>query len=398
MGEISFVIDRNQNDYDLFCKYNRGEDELEILLNDISKLKLHEMQIKLKSTFLSKIAHEFKNPLVSLTELVNQSKEDLNKYVLPESIMKKSIFTCFNNMKALSDYLLILISDLNHFSESQMGIKSEYVKQSTKLSDVLEFCENITMCLLKKTNKQGNIIFKKFVDNSVPSVIQTNEAKLKQVIINLLSNAVKFTYRGRISIDIFCEGLRFIKILVKDSGTGMKEEQQQKIFAPFQKSHMNGNELGSGLGLSIVKEIVENLGGKIGFSSYANVGSQFWFTIPNDNEESNKEKPFLKSFIHEDLSSNLEDLSDDRNKTLQVDVINFDRKLITGDLILYTDEKCESKEYSIERIGNSLHHNNQNRVANSILVYLILYRLLNQSKILNYMKILKAHTITRRQN
>jgi signal transduction histidine kinase len=175
MAEISFVIDKNQNDYDLFCKYNR--DELEILLNDISKLKLNEMQIKLKSIFLSKIAHEFKNPLVSLTELVNQSNEDLDKIVLPESKMKNSIFTNFNNMKALSDYLLVLISDLNHFSESQMGIKSEYVKQSTKLSDVLEFCENITMCLLKKTNKLGNIVIKKFVDSSVPLLIQTNWTK-----------------------------------------------------------------------------------------------------------------------------------------------------------------------------------------------------------------------------
>jgi signal transduction histidine kinase len=57
---------------------------------------------------------------------------------------------------------------------------------------------------------------------------------------------VKFTYHGQISIDIVCEGVRFIKILVKDSGTGIKEEQQQKIFSPFQKSQINGNELGSG--------------------------------------------------------------------------------------------------------------------------------------------------------
>jgi hypothetical protein len=58
---------------------------------------------------------------------------------------------------------------------------------------------------------------------------------------------------------------------------------------------------------------VENLGGKIEFSSYANVGSQFWFTIPKDCEESNNEKPLFKSCFHEDLSSNLEDLSHDRN-------------------------------------------------------------------------------------
>jgi signal transduction histidine kinase len=361
IGEISPSFDKSPTNYQVFCKYNKQDDQVEMLLNDISKYKLNEEKLNFKTLFLSKIAHEFKNPLLSMTELVNQSIEDLECLRLPDSERKTSLQDNFEQIKSLSDFLLILIKDLNQFSESQLGQKKIYEKKETNLNEVIRFCENITVSLLKKVNKNQQVEFKKLIDPGLPNHFFTNEGKLKQAIVNLLSNAVKFTYYGQISLFILQEGMNFIKFSITDSGTGIKEEQQNKLFQPFQKGHQLDNEFGSGLGLSIVKEIITKLGGEINVKSEPNFGTEFWFCLPlRDTEtkmlndiESYKSKAPSKLLKRDSISIVL---TNESAKTVEVDEITFDKNLIK-DYNLY-NRKSES---------DSQNDTNDNKKINKII-------------------------------
>ncbi len=291
IGQI--LVSSNKNilvHYNVFCKYNQSQDELELLLNDVSKFVIEDEKLKFKSIILSKIAHEFKNPLVSITELVIQSLDDLDKIKLEQSNFKNNLKENFFQMKALSDFLLILIQDLNTFSESQLGFSHDLEKQEIRFNEVIDFCENITISLLRKANKQNQIKFIKNIDSSVPRFLNTNEVKLKQVIINLLSNAVKFTYYGEICLEVVRENYEYVKFIVRDSGTGISEEQKKKLFEPFQKGQFLDNDAGSGLGLSIVKDIITKLGGQISVKSDIFSGSEFSIILPIVSKQSNQKE------------------------------------------------------------------------------------------------------------
>jgi hypothetical protein len=155
LGQI--LVSSNKTHYNVLCKYNQSRDELELLLNDVSKFVIKEEKLKFKSIILSKIAHEFKNHIVSITELLIQSLDDLEKIKLEESNFKNNLIENFLQIKALSDFLLILIQDLNTFSESQLGFSHDLEKQVIKFKEVIYFCENITISLIRKANKQNKL-------------------------------------------------------------------------------------------------------------------------------------------------------------------------------------------------------------------------------------------------
>jgi len=117
----------------------------------------------------------------------------------------------------------------------------------------------------------------------------TNEKRLKQILINLLSNAYKFTASGTITLaaniytSIFAEN--FVRFSVIDSGEGLSEEEKKLLFKPFSKVERNQylNSFGSGLGLVIVKEIVDKLESTINFTSDIGKGTKFYFDLRLNN-------------------------------------------------------------------------------------------------------------------
>jgi hypothetical protein len=127
------------------------DEEFEIFFNDITKIKIIEQksaELKFKSKFLSKISHEFKNPLIcisELTELICQEKSSTQTNQLREINYKY-----LRQIKSLSDYLLILIKDLNYFSFANLGIEIRLEKQEANFEEILEFCKNIGEVLILK--------------------------------------------------------------------------------------------------------------------------------------------------------------------------------------------------------------------------------------------------------
>jgi signal transduction histidine kinase len=311
--------------FEIHCRYisSNQEGEINILLNDVSRIKLKEKQnaeFKYKTLFLSKVAHEFKNPLICISELINQSYESLPKKMSEEIDISKNL----KQVKNLSNFLLILIKDLNYFSESLTGKLTVFEKNETDLLDLVCFSKHITKTLLQKSNKLVSVDIVINFDPQVPDKIVTDEWRLKQILINLLSNSVKFTLFGKIVLDISMEEIdnkSCIKFLVHDTGVGIKSENFESLFKPFQKDQYNkNNEMGSGLGLSICKEIASILGMGMNFQSKEGEGSTFWFHIPivikpiaSKNNTLTPKKPVPKIFINtvvEDPQLKLNGISD----------------------------------------------------------------------------------------
>jgi len=118
------------------------------------------------------------------------------------------------------------------------------------------------------------------IDKNMPNII-TDRERLTQVLMNLINNSIKYTPKGKITVSAFVDG-KNIHISVKDTGIGIGKENQPKIFTRFYQvdSSYTRSAGGMGLGLSLCKEFVELLGGKIWFISAAGKGSEFHFTLP----------------------------------------------------------------------------------------------------------------------
>jgi signal transduction histidine kinase/CheY-like chemotaxis protein len=272
--------------------YSSSHDKIdrhEFIFNDITRSKQIEQynaEIKYRTLFLSKIAHEFKNPLICISELVEQVYDNMvaNKFIKLDS----NSVDILKQIKSLSSYLIILVKDMDYFSQKSTGLieKKKIELDRISLSDIIKFCNDIVNALIQKSHKQANIGFQVIEDKNLPPYITTDDIKLKQILINLLSNAVKYTYHGMISLKITLEQT-YLKFQVEDTGKGISDMQMDKIFIPFSNEFDKLNKVSSGLGLSIVKELLEILGSKIEFSSTLGKGSSFWFSLELDDNDLN---------------------------------------------------------------------------------------------------------------
>jgi signal transduction histidine kinase len=248
--------------------------KFEFIFNDTTRSKLIEeknAEFKYKNLFLSKVAHEFKNPLLCICELVDQISEKIDKVSEVKDILKQ--------IKSMSNYLIILIKDLDYFSQYNTGMIKTVEMDYVNLDDLVQFCEDILIVLIKKLNKEDNVRVELYKCNKLPKSIYSDEIKLKQILVNLLSNAIKYTQSGFIKLSlILIEGNIMFK--VDDTGKGISEQQKDKLFIPFSNEFDKLNKFSSGLGLSIVNGLTKRLGSKIEFYTEVEKGSSFWFEIP----------------------------------------------------------------------------------------------------------------------
>lgn len=270
-----------------------GKDYYEFIFNDITRTRETEMrnaEFKYKALFLAKVAHEFKNPLICISELVEKCNELSGEIKMNSTCLSDTIKECslkieenLNIINSLSKYLIILTKDLDYFSGTQLKGKNAIQVTSTNLSELLNFVYEVSKGLVIKFNKQNNLRFLMDKEENVPDYINTDEIKLKQVLINLCSNAIKFTNKGTITLGIRKEE-NHLNFIVEDTGIGMTEDRMEQVFKPFSADVNSKNLLGTGLGLTIVADITEMFGGPIQMSSIPSKGSKFWFKLPLDVE------------------------------------------------------------------------------------------------------------------
>jgi signal transduction histidine kinase len=255
-----------------------------------------EQSEKFKQQFLANMSHEIRTPInsiIGLTNLVLRStlNDVQNKYL---SIVKKS-----------SENLLVIINDILDLSKIEAG-KMEFEKAPFMLSDSLETAYHT---LLYKAEEKG-LAFQYTVDEQLPPVLIGDPVRLNQVIINLAGNAIKFTEKGLVHITAKLldkeEGSVRIQFAVSDTGIGIAEDKIAKVFESFSQASSDTTRKygGTGLGLTISRQLVEHQGGTIRLDSKLGKGSTFSF----DMLFATGDPSMLKKEEHDDLNDNLETL------------------------------------------------------------------------------------------
>ena len=264
------------------------------------------------------------DPGVRLNDLANISNEirgPLNNVLSMLSLLHISSLTkkqteYLGLATRYSEWILELLNEITDFS----ALKKGKLKLDTIEFDVRHTLKEVSDILNVEAYKKGLEIFS-LVNADVPERMLGDPTRLRQVLVNLIGNGIKFTEQGDISITVGVEksgkSKVVLRIEVSDTGVGIDADIAHTVFTEFEKSETipSGDNTGVGLGLSITKQMVELLGGKIGFRENALGGSTFWLTVPyrtvqgNDALLSRGSLNGLTAFMIGESSSNRQGIS-----------------------------------------------------------------------------------------
>ncbi len=238
-----------------------------------------------KSSFMARMSHEIRTPLNAIMGM---------SYLLKKTEISLTQRMYIDRVSQAANNMLSIINDILDFSKIEAG-KVELEITSFSLDQVIQDVVNIVSY---KINEQ-EISFRLSKDPLVPNWFFGDSKRIEQVLLNVLNNAAKFTNAGEVSLDIRLIAKEndnyHISFTVQDTGIGMSEEQVNKLFTPFEQgdSSINRRFGGSGLGLSIVKNLLDLMGGEIKVFSTPREGSTFIITLPLEVDKE-KEDAYTK--------------------------------------------------------------------------------------------------------
>lgn len=254
-----------------------------MLLHDITDIRATQENAELarqtaeranaaKSEFLANMSHEIRTPLNAIIGMTAIGG-------LAASLEKKNY--CLQKIEEASTHLLGIINDILDMSK----IEANMLELASAAFHFEKMIQRVVNVANFRVEEKG-LNFQLHVDQNIPAVLIGDDQRLVQVITNLVSNAIKFTPESgfvRLSARLMREehGVCVIQIDVADSGIGISEEQQARLFAPFQQADSSTARKfgGTGLGLAISKRLVEMMGGRIWVQSEPGKGTDFAFTV-----------------------------------------------------------------------------------------------------------------------
>ncbi|MDR0909180.1 MAG: response regulator [Spirochaetaceae bacterium] len=224
-----------------------------------------------KSEFLATMSHEIRTPMNAILGL---------NEVLSKMDMTVTQHKHLGDIRKSAQSLLAIINDILDFSKIEAG-KLEIIESNYNLLALLDNLKSMFTSLFESKELDFNM----YIDEELPHTVLGDENRVRQILTNLLSNALKYTQNGGVDFNsslMRTENGSFLKFVVKDSGIGIKPEDTDKLFQPFEQLDIrrNRNVVGTGLGLAISYRLCKILGGDIQLSSTYGQGSTFTVTIP----------------------------------------------------------------------------------------------------------------------
>lgn len=229
--------------------------------------KVEELN-RTRSRFFSNMSHEIRTPINSIL--------GLNEIILRQEDASEEIKRDARNIEGAGKMLLSLINDILDISKMEAG-KMDIVPLNYNIAGMISEIVN----MMQERARQKNLEFKVEIDPSIPAELFGDEVRIKQILVNLLNNAVKYTQEGSVTFRIEKEDMKGDEILllffVIDTGMGIKQDVLPYIFDAFSRVDEEKNAAieGTGLGLSVVKQLVELMDGRVTVSSVYTEGSTF---------------------------------------------------------------------------------------------------------------------------
>jgi signal transduction histidine kinase len=247
--------------------------ENQLVLKLKASMKEAESASKAKSDFLSVISHELRTPLNAIIGFGHLLQVGSERDNMSNEIIQRNVRHILDG----GNQLLGLINEILDFSR----IDSRHFKMNLEpvlLANVITDCVEQIKVVLADKNK----INLKEINNHPEINVLVDPQRIRQVIINLLSNAVKFNNEGgSVSIETKLIDKERIGITITDTGVGIAEEDMDKLFDPFERLEFkHGNKEGSGIGLTVAKQLIEAMKGKIGVDRSVKIGASFWIELP----------------------------------------------------------------------------------------------------------------------
>jgi len=251
-------------------------DEL-VRANETIEAKAQEVlqASRYKSDFLANMSHELRTPLNSALILSKLLADNPHGNLTDEQVkFARTIHSSGNDLLTLINDIL----DLSKIEAGHIEIRSEPVLLERLLKDLAPMFQPVA--------EQKGLSFTLSLSPECPRTIESDRQRLEQVLKNLLSNALKFTERGSIALNVGTDAHGQITFSVVDTGIGIPDDQQQRIFDAFQQADgtISRKYGGTGLGLSISLELARLLGGSLSVKSAIDKGSTFTLTVPRQND------------------------------------------------------------------------------------------------------------------
>ncbi len=296
--ETEFLL-KNKSGNELFVEVNSKIQEYKsrlirvVVLRDITQLKLDESEIlsakktaeeaqQAEEQFLAKMSHEIRTPMNGIIGLTDILLKEPTSHEQEEYLRL---------IKQSADNLLVIINDILDLSKIRSG-KIQFETIDINLREMMRAIYMATN--IKAVEKKLDFNFS--VDIQIPTIVRGDRIRLNQILLNLISNALKFTKSGKVhySAELISktENKVLIKFKVEDTGIGIPDNEKQQIFEAYRQASADTTRKfgGTGLGLPIVKQLVDLQGGQIYLDSEAGVGTSFYFTLPFIADETVEEK------------------------------------------------------------------------------------------------------------
>ena len=236
---------------------------------ELYEITLAKKAVEAKNDFLAKMSHDIRTPMNGIIGM---------NYIAASKVGTddKAVLSCLKKMETASKFLLSLINDILDMSKIESG-KMELSSKVFSLDDLLENIRN----MMEITAAEKHLEFKTVFSIGTEYGYLGDALRVNQILMNLLSNAFKFTKQGAVRLEVSSQKAddRYdqITMVVADTGIGMSQEYLDRLFTPFlqENTETAENYGGSGLGLSIVKSLVDLMGGTITVHSEKGVGTEF---------------------------------------------------------------------------------------------------------------------------